>query len=176
MVKKELREIKWQQRKVFPKTLKSLYDQKILEQLKEILNDYQIISTYVSIKDEIDTRLLINTLLEQKKTVCIPNTTNKLMIMNLFDPENLGETKFGLIESPHSIEIKPEVVIIPMVAFNSKGYRIGYGGGYYDRYLAHMDVLKIGLAYSWMLEEFTEDDHDVALDIIVTEKKTHIFT
>lgn len=174
MDKKSLREIKWQQRKVFPKSLKSVYDQKILEQLKPILSDYQNISTYVSIKDEINTRLLINWLLEQEKTVCIPNTKNKIMTMTIYDPKQTQCTKMGLIESRESKVIEPEVVIIPLLVFNQELYRIGYGGGYYDRYLQDKEVLKIGVAYSWMLEEFEPDDFDVKCDMIITE--SHIFT
>ena len=176
MDKKHLREVKLQQRRVFPDSLKALYDQKILERLKPILSDYKNISTYVSIKDEINTRLLISWLLDNNKTVCIPNTKNKLMTMNVYEPENSMTTKMGLIESRNSTEIIPDVVVVPLLAFNNKGYRIGYGGGYYDRYLANKHVLKVGLAYSWMLEEFKEDDFDVRMDIIVTENENHTFT
>ena len=96
--------------------------------------------------------------------------------MNVYEPENSMTTKMGLIESRNSTEIIPDVVVVPLLAFNNKGYRIGYGGGYYDRYLANKHVLKVGLAYSWMLEEFKEDDFDVRMDIIVTENENHTFT
>ena len=64
----------------------------------------------------------------------------------------------------------PEALLVPCVGFNSKRFRIGYGGGFYDRTLASTPKpFAIGIAYSCQLVEFDIGEHDIALDIIVTE-------
>jgi len=66
------------------------------------------------------------------------------------------------------------LVIVPGIAFDKKGYRIGYGHGYYDRFLKILkkDVKKIGLAFEiQVVDEIPEEEHDVPVDIVVTEKR-----
>ncbi len=66
-----------------------------------------------------------------------------------------------------------DLILVPCLAFNPERYRLGYGGGYYDRYLKDCHALKIGIAYS--LQECREDfreEHDIPLDLIITEKST----
>lgn len=175
--KKSLRAIKLKQREVFPKLLKEVYDQKICKQLLELVEESECISTYISIKDEVDTRLFINELFNKKKCVCAPVIDNQQMTMHqLTSLEATKEVAMNLLEPTSMIECEPDIIIVPLIAFNLKGYRIGYGGGYYDRYLKDKEVLKIGIAYSWMLESFVEDDFDIPLDIIVTETKSHNIT
>ncbi len=177
MDKKSLRAIKFKQRSVFPKVLRDVYDQKILKQILELVDNSECISTYISIKDEINTRLFINELLNKKKCVCAPVIINKEMTMHqLTSLNDTKEVAMNLVEPTSNLECKPDTVIVPLIAFNQKGYRIGYGGGYYDRYLKDKSVLKIGIAYSWMLEEFEPEAFDVPLDIIVTENKSHNIT
>jgi 5,10-methenyltetrahydrofolate synthetase len=62
-------------------------------------------------------------------------------------------------------------VIVPLLGFNEQCYRLGRGGGYYDRTLEHLPkVLTIGVAYSGQKIDFSTESHDIALDMIVTEK------
>ena len=67
-----------------------------------------------------------------------------------------------------------DVVVVPAVAFDRRGYRVGYGGGYYDRFLAGMGprAIKIGIAFSCQLiPEAPEENHDIAVDVIVTDEE-----
>lgn len=174
--KKSLRPIKHQQRKVFPLLLKETFEKQIQEKCLEFIGSHQIISTYISIKDEISTRLLINELLKLNKTVCCPVLIDGKMVMNqLDDIENTQEKQLNLLEPKTNLECEPSLVFVPMLAFNQEGYRIGYGKGYYDQYLQNRRALKVGLAYSWMLEEFEPSEFDVKLDVIVTEKEIFYF-
>lgn len=69
-----------------------------------------------------------------------------------------------------------DVVIVPGVAFDRKGGRLGYGGGYYDRFLPQLrpNALKIGIAYQLqMVEQLPMETHDIPLDLIVTEKSVY---
>lgn len=66
---------------------------------------------------------------------------------------------------------RPGVLLIPCLGFNQHGYRLGYGGGYYDRTLApHPRPLTLGIAYALAAASFADDPHDVALDLIITEQ------
>ncbi|CAN5411391.1 hypothetical protein BH09PAT4_BH09PAT4_01820 [soil metagenome] len=64
-----------------------------------------------------------------------------------------------------------DVVVVPLLGFNEQGYRIGYGGGYYDRFLATQPQTKaIGLCYEDGLVSFVPESHDLSLEVIVTER------
>ncbi len=69
--------------------------------------------------------------------------------------------------------INPEIIFIPLVAFNANCYRIGYGGGFYDKYLKNKSILKIGVAFEMQKIDFTAEHHDVQLDYIFTESKIY---
>lgn len=66
-------------------------------------------------------------------------------------------------------------IIVPCVGFDEKGYRIGYGGGYYDRFLANINALKIGVCYEkTKVDQVDIDQHDIKLDMIITEENIYI--
>jgi 5-formyltetrahydrofolate cyclo-ligase len=67
----------------------------------------------------------------------------------------------------------PEIIFIPLVAFNEKCFRVGYGGGFYDKYLANKSIIKIGVAFEFQKIEFTPEKHDIQLNYIFTEKKVY---
>jgi 5,10-methenyltetrahydrofolate synthetase len=70
-----------------------------------------------------------------------------------------------------SATIQPDALLIPCVGFNARNYRLGYGGGFYDRTLAlEPRPLAVGIAYECSLAEFDEASHDIALDCIITER------
>jgi 5-formyltetrahydrofolate cyclo-ligase len=81
--------------------------------------------------------------------------------------------EFGIGSSEGAV-VMPDVVVVPCVGFTAAGYRLGYGGGYYDRWLAgHPQVTAVGVAWSWAqigAEAFTPQAHDIALGVIVTEQ------
>ena len=63
------------------------------------------------------------------------------------------------------------VCITPAVCYNKQGFRIGYGKGYYDRFFSENNCVKIGLCYEDFITDFSPDENDVAVDMIVTERK-----
>lgn len=67
----------------------------------------------------------------------------------------------------------PDVIIVPIIAFNEKCFRIGYGGGYYDKYLHNKKILKIGIAFDFQKKDFQSENHDVQLNYIFTEKRIY---
>ncbi len=88
-----------------------------------------------------------------------------------------GKTQIGAygIEEPsgQAFEGEIQVTLVPLLAVNKKLYRVGYGKGYYDRYLKNRRTLKIGLGYSFQIEEFKEDEWDEPLDAFVCEKEIY---
>lgn len=177
MDKASLRVIKLKQREIFPDVLKQVFNENIFEQVLPYLKAAQVISCYISVRDEIDTHALIKWALNEGKTVCAPVvnglTLEMVQLTNLSDcrvVKGLYEPTFGVVMDQF------DVILVPLCCFNTKGHRIGYGKGYYDSFLKSQRALKIGLAYDWMLEDFNADPWDVGLDLIVTETKVLDFT
>ena len=89
--------------------------------------------------------------------------------------QRLEKGKFSIMEPPKESEIWEEkgqsVCIIPAVSFDSEGYRLGYGKGYYDRFLAGKNTVRVGVVYTEMMRDnLPRGRYDLAVDIIVTEK------
>lgn len=139
---------------------------------------------YVSFESEVDTQELIKQLLEKKrKKIIVPFVVKNNHILQLSELRNFNELEsrtFGILEPKelYKREFNPEkldLVIIPGLVFDKRGHRIGYGFGYYDRFLKTLknNPKKIGLAYEFqIMDKIPEKLHDVPIDIIVTEKQT----
>ena len=136
---------------------------------------------YVPKPPEVDTMPLIRHLLQQGVRVVVPiieRETRTLRLSCLEDPDNLVISTFSVPE-PIGKEIPVcgedlEVVIVPLLAFDRAGHRLGYGAGYYDRFLSlYPRAKKIGAAFSCQeIRSVPADDNDVAMDMIVTERET----
>lgn len=135
----------------------------------------KIIMLYVSKDNEVLTHEMIKECLSEK-TVCVPVTDikNKKLIISKID--SFDELKKGSFDILQPVEVKKikkdkiDLVIIPGLAFDRKGSRIGYGIGYYDIFLKKMNVLKIALAFDFQITENIENqEHDVRMDMIITE-------
>lgn len=178
-------------RKTALETRKALSPEEIKEKSANILRRLQdlpvfvraqTVLCYVSSRDnEVGTHPLIEWLLTQCRTVLVPISGNdrQLSWSRLHDLRELAPARFGILEPrPEFRRITPPpgdaVVIVPGIAFRRDGYRIGYGGGYYDRFLAGHPGAGIGLAFDvQIIESFHPEPHDVPLDYIVTEFHTH---
>ncbi|MCQ2772836.1 MAG: 5-formyltetrahydrofolate cyclo-ligase [Bacilli bacterium] len=142
----------------------------ILE-MEKVLSS-RIISIFVSIGTEIDTHPIIDGLLRIGKRVVIPfiyGHDDMVMkeIKSLDELVRVG--KYEIEEAPATNAIvKPEdidLIIVPGLAFDDANYRLGYGGGYYDRYLKKTKAYSLGICFSEQtVEELPHDDLDVPLD------------
>ena len=140
----------------------------------------QTILCYVSSKDnEVDTQRLLTWLLELDRTVLVPIAlaNRALEWSRLLSLEDLSRGRFDILEprpDRRRIEVPPRdaAVIVPGVAFRPDGYRIGYGGGYFDRFLSDHRGPSTGLAFDvQMTESFQPDTHDIPVDFVVTESR-----
>jgi len=133
-------------------------------------------SCYVAINTEVATNIIIDALLTLEKLVYVPIVLSKTdMVFAPFDEDTQElsrDFKPGLLTKTET-SLVPEVAIIPLVAASPFGDRIGYGKGYYDRWLSrNHKTKKIGLAFSCQLfENITSESHDQKLDKIITEEE-----
>ncbi|GAB6085247.1 5-formyltetrahydrofolate cyclo-ligase [Alkaliphilus crotonatoxidans] len=138
---------------------------------------------YLSFQREVMTQQIISDLFQHRKRVFIPVTvpkTKELIVSELLSLEDdLEVGNFGVLE-PKKEALRPfsaqelDLVLVPGVAFDTRGYRIGYGAGYYDRFLPTLTpgVPTIGLAHEvQMIEQVPNDSYDIPVEKIVTEDR-----
>jgi 5-formyltetrahydrofolate cyclo-ligase len=151
----------------------------ITRHLLDLLNGAKTVMVYVSKFPEAETEDLIVALNRRGVRVVVPiieRETHGLRLSYLPDPSVLVPSTFNVPEPiGHELPARPadvEVVVIPMLAFDAEGNRLGYGAGYYDRFLCrYPHVKKIGVAFSCQQAgNIPTDENDVKMDYIVTEK------
>lgn len=141
------------------------------------------IMTYIDFNHEVMTRPLIHDAFNKAKKVVVPitDTVNRTLILSeLRDMDReLEVSNYGILapkkEYIREIDAKQlDLILVPAVLYDILGYRIGYGGGYYDRLLLNVpnEVCRIGLAFSFqVLEMIPHEAHDQKVDMIITEKE-----
>ena len=176
------REIK-QKREKLSKTILLKKSKQIKERLFDIdeFRDAQVVLFYVSYNNEVFTHDMIKETQVMGKQVVVPfsDTKNKTVIPVKLDSwDELKTGSYGILE-PVREHLKKvtvdivDVIIVPGVAFDICGRRIGHGLGYYDKLLAETDKTSIGLAFEiQIVESIPVERHDVSIDMIVTEKRT----
>ena len=138
--------------------------------------DAQTVMFYVSFNGEVFTHDLIKETLKNKQVV-VPKVMEKhLILCEIHSFDELDEKdKFGILQPSKSKEIKKEdvdLIIVPGVGFDKNGHRLGYGYGYYDRFLENVEIPAIGLAFDFQIfEKLPVYDHDVRMKKIITEKR-----
>jgi 5-formyltetrahydrofolate cyclo-ligase len=144
-----------------------------LAELPEFKNA-QRMAFYVSIRNEVFTHSLIKELLE-KKQIVVPVYGSEAVLSKLEDWSDLAEGSFGILEPKKILAVtlaEIEVLIVPGIAFDINGNRIGYGKGFYDQLLRKTNGEVIALAYDeQVLESVPKEGHDVRVHKIITEKR-----
>lgn len=129
---------------------------------------------YKSFASEFDTKKLIDTLLKQGKKVYLPRVERQDMVAVLYqDKDTMSKSNYG-IEEPlgKAYSGKIDMAVIPLLAVTKDGARLGYGGGYYDKFLKNRDCLKIAYCYDFQIvDDVPKEEHDVLVDLIVTDKQ-----
>jgi 5-formyltetrahydrofolate cyclo-ligase len=140
-------------------------------------NDIKIIGGYYPVHHEINDLEILKNFEKKKFQTCLPivkkNFDMDFYLWKYKDP--LFVSKYGIPEPKLVKPIYPDVILIPLVAFDKKLNRLGYGAGYYDRYIEKIttkkNILKIGLALSCQkINNVPVTKYDKKLDYIVTEK------
>lgn len=185
---KNIRELKKNLRAQYRKSRERLdpkkkagMDSAILERILS-LREYsgsRVLFTYVSKQIEVDTFGLIRTALAGGKRVGVPLCLPEICGMNFYEirsTDSLREGTYGVLEPepcPDGLLLQEQggLCVVPGLSFDSQGYRLGYGKGYYDRFLADFTGITVGLCYSdcvrWNLPH---GFYDRPIDILITEK------
>lgn len=142
------------------------------------IQNAKTISVYISLPEEVDTRRIIEALWKLRKAVVVPKIfENFPMLMPVDSWTDLRPGNFGVLEPVGSQFINAqevEVFLVPGVAFDMKGNRLGWGKGHYDKLLEKVTAPKIGLAYQCQIVSgLPTASYDIPMDTVITEKETY---
>ncbi|KXT59444.1 putative 5-formyltetrahydrofolate cyclo-ligase [Streptococcus oralis] len=176
-MKAELRKKILQEMKALSQEQKQAMDRALTERFLKhpFYQEAKVIATYLSFPHEFQTQGLIKQALKEGKKVLIPKTYPKgRMEFVVYDPQQLAKTSFGLLEPQGDLEVvepsQIDLIHVPGLAFTTEGYRIGYGGGYYDRYLEHFTGHTLSTVYPCQIQEFNLENHDIPVQEVLIDE------
>ncbi len=148
----------------------------------DFIDNAKNIMLYLDFNNEVKTGYLINKLLSFKKSISSPVTIindKKLIPYEINSQDDFKIGAYGIKEPNTSYCTKVnvsdiDIVIVPAVAYDKNCYRLGYGGGYYDRFLSSLkeDTIFIGLAFDFQIcDIIPKEEHDIQLDYVITESQ-----
>ncbi|MBY7648956.1 MAG: 5-formyltetrahydrofolate cyclo-ligase [Candidatus Liberibacter europaeus] len=141
------------------------------------------IATFYPIKSEVNVTILVEKLKHKGCSFCLPSFKNEKMIFRQYtDPNNLVKTNFNILSPPLNYpEIDPDIILMPLIAFDSVGNRIGYGQGNYDSAIANARIkgknpYLIGIAFDIQETSYIKTEPtDVRMHAILTESRFNQF-
>lgn len=155
---------------------KKAWDKAICDALWNMLSErrWATIHCYLPMQNEVDMVPLIRRMLEADLTVVTPKTLPDRKLQHLV-LRSLEELEWGIFGTSHPAKARTfsgdyDLIIVPGLAFDKANYRLGYGGGYYDAFLAqHPDAYKAGIGYPFQLvEQIPLEEHDVMLNQVLS--------
>ena len=177
-MKSELRNQVLQEMKALSQEQKQAMDQALTDQFLKhpFYQEAKVIATYLSFPHEFQTQELIEQALRDCKKVLIPKTYPKgRMDFVVYEPQQLVKTSFGLLEPQGDLEVvdvsQIDLIHVPGLVFTTEGYRIGYGGGYYDRYLKHFSGNTLSTVYPCQIRDFIPEDHDIPVQEVLIDER-----
>ena len=184
--KKALRRMLFQARSEMSFDSRSAADRKIAESVLQhpAYKQAKQIFCYVSMPHEVSTRTLLSAALNDGKILGLPVCEPETCSMTFYRLDALSELKTGAFRIPvppvseDRILLPDEntLMIVPMLAFDAEGYRLGAGGGYYDRYLEKYQIRTLGICYAACRQTaLPHDATDRRLEACITEQKTEDF-
>ena len=140
--------------------------------------NFKNIGGYYPYNHEIDDLEILNFFRNKKAKISLPiiKENNQMDFFEWTDKDPLKINKYGIAEPTLGKKIYPDIIFVPLVAYDDDLNRLGYGGGFYDRYLQKIErikkISKIGLGFSYQeLKKIPINKYDKKLDLIITEKK-----
>ena len=179
--KQRLREERLAAREALSEQERSMLDDRITQKLLATSEyaEATTVLTYVSVSSEVSTRMFIESALRDGKTVAVPRCLpgHCLEFVAITSLDQLIAAPFGLLEPPKELpalteeQMDASICIVPALLVDTKGYRLGYGAGFYDRFLSTYPGKKICLAYQQNLSQtmLPHTASDVAVDVVITE-------
>lgn len=167
--------------------IKNSFNIKIFDEFFKKINleNIRVVSSFKSINSEISTEDLNFLILKKNKILCLPVITDKespLTFRKFNNNKELIEGYMNIKEPPIQNEIlNPDLIFVPCLAFDNNGFRLGYGGGYYDKTLSqykknNINFISVGFAFDdQKVNNVPTDKFDIKLDYVITEKKIYTF-
>lgn len=152
------------------KLLSTIIVKKIIT--SDIFKKSSVIALYYSLTNEVDTSLLMNKCFNKK--VLLPKIlNNKMVFVEIGKDTKYLKSKIGVMEPIGKEYIgKIDLIIVPGVAFDKQLNRLGFGKGYYDKYLTNKDVYKIGICFDkQIIKELPTTTFDISMDMVISEKR-----
>lgn len=186
MTKAELRKAAGLQRRSLSEKQVKTFSHQLLDYFKLLdLSSVRVIHIFLPIaeKKEPDTFLFIDwlTLNHPEMKIIVPRADFDTTLMTNYvyrGKDGLAKNIYNILE-PEKGELHTgdvDLVLIPMLAFDLRGYRVGYGKGFYDRFLQHVETRKVGLCFFEPVEQIDDvNAHDVSMDLCITPDKVYSF-
>lgn len=181
--KTEIREHYLKIRKEIPEQTRKEFDRAICEKIKRLVSyrHADIVLSYSPLRYEVNVSDINRHTIQNQKILGLPKCLPGAPLMEFKQVKSLDDLEKGNYSICEPKESCPPILlsaqnnpicIIPAVVFDKKGFRIGYGKGYYDRFLGAHNITKIGVAYSqFITDDLPQGRYDLAVDVIVTESK-----
>ena len=173
MLKSELRQQIRDTKRLFTQQQLSEWSLPIVMRLKERLRDARVVMAYYSLPDEVCTHQLIDDLVAEGKTVLLPKVLDdeRMELRRYTGPQDLREGAFHIMEpvgAPFTEFLQIDVALIPGMAFDAQGHRLGRGKGYYDRLLKSVECKTLGVCFDFQkVEEVPVGEHDMPVDEVI---------
>jgi 5,10-methenyltetrahydrofolate synthetase len=170
-----------QVRSAIPAAVAQEMDQRLNDRLLKLLDEHSIkcLAVYCPIRDEPNIRKYYPDY-EEKYQLALPvcSAVGKLRFFSWKPGEEMQVGSYGIPVPAQGLEVLPDALLIPCVGFSSTGYRLGYGGGWFDKTLPELPktVISIGIAYDVLeLPRYQPEPFDVPMNFVVTESTVHSF-
>ena len=164
-------------KKNFDKNVK-INSNKFISFLKINSPNLKNIGGYYPYNYEIDDLEILDLLEKKQFNISLPiiKKNNQMNFFKWSNNDPLKVNKFGILEPVSSKIFYPDILLVPLVGYDSNLNRLGYGGGFYDRYIEKIEkiknVIKIGLAFSFQkIKSIPTNHYDKRLDFVITEKE-----
>ena len=178
MIKSNLRDKILKVRKSNSKKLININPSNIYSYLKKKNYKMKIIGGYYPTNYEIDDLEMLDYFFKKGSIISLPKIKkkSKMEFYQWHKNDPLLINKYGIPEPENKNRVYPDILLVPLVAFDKELNRLGYGGGFYDRYIQKISkikkIVKVGLAFSFQkLKTIPVNKYDKKLDIIITEKE-----
>ncbi|WP_277222344.1 5-formyltetrahydrofolate cyclo-ligase [Peptoniphilus vaginalis] len=154
---------------------KDLKDKLIRKNLRELdlYKKARSVFVFISYRSEVDTKGIIDDILADGKKLLVPLVKGSEMIaVEVKGIDDLEPNKMGILEPKDGEEVtEVDLTLTPGLAFDKAGYRLGYGGGYYDKFFSKVDTIRMGIGYyDQFVESLVHEDYDKPLQYLVTDR------
>lgn len=154
---------------------KDLKDKLIRKNLRELdlYKKARSVFVFISYRSEVDTKGIIDDILADGKKLLVPLVKGSEMIaVEVKGIDDLEPNKMGILEPKDGEEVtEVDLTLTPGLAFDKAGYRLGYGGGYYDKFFAKVDTIRMGIGYyDQFVESLVHEDYDKPLEYLLTDR------